>query len=136
MLILILEKRGVTSRCNFRMRLFTDMDDISLAWWSPQSHRFSQPAGELAGDRLPLQGMPPTVGMKWQRSCFPPVAAKLPHAVSAHLDSRSTPPGTASAETLGLHGQALRPTDRESFYYGKGLRLPRRDRRNGLDARR
>lgn len=134
MLILILGKRGVTSRCNFRMRLFTEMNDMERAGWSPQSHRFFQLAGELAGDRLPLQGMPPNVGR--QRSCFPPLAEKLPRAASAHQYSHSTPPGTASVGTLGLHDQALRPTDREPSNYGKGHRLPRRYRHHCSDTRR
>lgn len=136
MLILILGTRGVISRCNFRMRLFTEMNDMERTWWSPQNHRFLPPAGAHSGDYLPLQAMPLTVGMRRQGGCFQPLAEKRSHAVSAYQDSRSIPPGTAAVDTLGVHGESLRPSDREPPDYGKGHCLPRRFGRERSDPRR
>lgn len=126
MLISILEKRGVTSRYILEMRLVTEMDKIKLAWWSPENHRFLRPAGDHTGNYQPRQ-----------HGCFPPSAEKLPHAASARPDSRSVPPGAASAvtvETPGIRAQALRPSDREAPYNGKGHRLSRLLRRDRADA--
>lgn len=91
MLTLILKKEGVTSRSHVKRRLFTEMDKIERAWWSPENHRFLRPAEEQVGYRQPLQRLSKNSDVRRQHGCFPSSAGIPLHGASARADACSVP---------------------------------------------